>query len=73
MNLPRARLLKPIPFDRYRLLSGNSISPMAGDIVNLDQGYTSDDGQPMVLVYCLNDDGVYRYEAEVYEVELSPC
>ena len=73
MNLPRARLQKPIPPDRYRVLSGNSMSPMIGDVVNLDQGYTSDDGQPMVLVYCLHGDGSYRYEAEVYEVELSPC
>lgn len=50
----------------------NANPPKNGDIVNLDQGFTSPDGKPMALVYCVGDGGSILYEAEVYEFELGP-
>ena len=67
---PRARLLVEIPVERYRILSAERRTPRAGDVVMLDQGLTSEDGLPMVLVYfpAIGNDSLY--EAEVYESEL---
>jgi hypothetical protein len=48
---PHARLLVEIPVERYRILSAAGRIPQAGDIVVLDQGFTGEDGLPMVLVY----------------------
>ena len=67
---PRAELLNSIPSNRYRIHLPNSAPPEKGDIVTLDQGFTSPDGQEMVLVYLINTKGSYIYEAEVYESEL---
>ena len=71
-EVPRAELLNSIPSSRYRNLLENTDPPKQGDIVNLDQGFTSQDGQAMVLVYCNDEKGTSRYEAEVYESELGP-
>jgi hypothetical protein len=64
--------MNAIPLGRYRILRANVNPPDEGDIVNLDQGFTSPDGEPMVIVYCLGADGSMLYEAEVYEFELTP-
>jgi|GEM_PF-800374 len=68
---PKAKLMSSIPQERYRLLSANASRPKQGDIVSLDQGFTSSEGEPMVLVYLTNANGSILYEAEVYESELS--
>lgn len=68
----RARLLVPIPVERYTILSPSGRSPRVGDEVAIDQGFTSPDGLPMVLVYFCEREGVTQYEAEVYESELGP-
>lgn len=66
----RARLLVEVPAERYRVLSAEGRIPRAGDIVALDQGFTGDDGLPMVLVYFPAIGSESLYEAEVYESEL---
>ena len=66
---PHARLLIGIPVERYRI-SATGRPPQVGDIVVLDQGYTSEDGLPMVLVYFPSTGDDNLYEAEVYESEL---
>ena len=71
-NIPRAKLLNSIPHERYRIMLENTDPPKEGDIVELDQGFTNSDGQEMVLVYCVNKDQSVRYEAEVYDYELTP-
>ena len=68
----RAALLNAIPSSRYSNLLKNAEPPKQGDIVTLDQGFTSPDGQAMVLVYCIDENGTHRYGAEVYEYELGP-
>ena len=65
-----AILLNALPADRYTQTAGNCDPPSVGDIVALDQGFVSSNGDPMVLVYCYSKDGLIRYEAEVYESEL---
>ena len=69
-QIPRARLLTDVPVDRYRSFSAEGRRPRVGDIVALDQGYTGDDGLPMVLVYFPEAGSGCLYEAEVYESEL---
>ena len=69
---PRAELLNSIPSSRYRMMLENTEPPRQGDIVTLDQGFTNPEGQTMVLVYCIDEKGISRYEAEVYESELGP-
>lgn len=56
--------------ERYRILSAAGRTPRAGDIVVLDQGFTSKDGMPMVLAYFPAIGNSSLYEAEVYESEL---
>ncbi len=65
-----ARLLVEIPVERYRIISAEGRAPRVGDVVVLDQGFTGEDGLPMVLAYfpAIGDDSLY--EAEVYESEL---
>jgi len=67
---PRAKLLAELPPERYRLLTPVCRKPQVGDVLILDQGFTSSDGLPMVLAYfpALGDESLY--EAEVYESEL---
>ena len=67
-----AKLLSAIPTDRYTLHQNGGEAPSAGDIVVLDQGTVSSDGQPMCLVYSKREDGSTRYEALVFETELGP-
>ena len=66
----KARLRNAIPSDRCRLKPGISALPNAGDIVQLDQGFTGPDGQPMGLVYGVDSKGRHIFEAEVYDSEL---
>lgn len=66
----RARLLVEIPAERYRILSAAGRSPQAGDMVVLDQGFTGEDGLPMVLAYFQTIGNSSLYAAEVYESEL---
>ncbi|MEO1324544.1 MAG: hypothetical protein AAFV59_16250 [Pseudomonadota bacterium] len=44
--------------------------PNAGDIVHLDQGFTGPKGEPMGLVYGVDDHGKHLFEAEAYDSEL---
>jgi len=69
---PRAELLNAIPSNRYRIIMENTEPPKKGDIVTLDQGFTDKEGNEMVLVYCIDENGTWLYEAEVYETEISP-
>ena len=69
---PRAKLLVELPSDRYRILSPGGRAPRIGDVVVLDQGFTSPAGLPMGLVHFSDAIGANRYEAEVYDSELSP-
>lgn len=57
-----------IPEDRFRSLDGSA--PEIGDLIELDQGFTFSDGRPGSLVYGVDSEGKYRYEAEVYETEI---
>ncbi len=71
-GVPRAELLISIPARRYRIMLEGTEPPKRGDIVTLDQGFTSEEGKAMVLVYCIDKNGSSHYEAEVYESELGP-
>ena len=66
----KARLRNAIPSDRCRLKPGITTLPNSGDIVQLDQGFTGPDGQPMGLVYGVDSKGKHTFEAEVYDSEL---
>ena len=65
-----ARLIVEVRVERYRILSAEGRTPRVGDVVMLDQGFTGEDGLPMVLAYfpVIGDGSLY--EAEVYESEL---
>ena len=70
---PRAHLLVLLPPDRYRILQKqNGKAPQAGDVVQLDQGFTGPNGEAMVLAYGIDSDGQYIYEAELFETEIGP-
>lgn len=69
---PRAHLIASLPPDRYKISQDGGRAPSVGDVVQLDQGYTGEDGNPMVLVYGLSEDGHRLYEAEIYESEIGP-
>ncbi|MCP4120290.1 MAG: hypothetical protein GY751_00880 [Bacteroidetes bacterium] len=69
-NLPKAKLASSIPTERYRIISEKSNCPKEGDLVFLDQGFTDNNGEAMVLAYYVDDDDTLLYEAEVYESEL---
>jgi hypothetical protein len=66
----RAKLVVELPVERYRVLSSQGRSPRIGDVVVLDQSYTSADGLPMVIAYFPEIGSDCLYEAEVYESEL---
>ncbi len=69
----KAALLTNIPSDRARYISGNKNTfPQLGDIVQLDQGFTSENGKAMVLAYKIDSAGNFEWELEVYESELGP-
>ncbi len=71
-SLPRAQLQAELPPKRYALDNADGRAPIVGDILELDQGFTGNDGLPMVLAYCRDKNGSYIYSAEVYESELGP-
>ena len=68
---PRAKLLVQLPVGRYRIHTSEGRTPQIGDEVVLDQGFTSPEGLPMVLVY-FPALGESYYSADVYESELGP-
>ena len=69
-SLPKAKLKFYLPENRYHLSAKNIDPPKIGDVVYLDQGFSSPEGEPMALVYCIDASGNDLYDAEVYESEL---
>lgn len=67
---PTAKLLVDLPPERYRLLSQAHRAPQVGDVVVLDQGFTSAQGVPMVLAYFPSIATGSHYEAEIFESEI---
>jgi hypothetical protein len=68
MPMKRATLIAQIPAERVHSIDGSI--PKIGDIVVLDQGFTFPDGKPGGLVFCMDEEGKLRWEAEVYESEI---
>ena len=68
----RASLLVEVPPERVRVKDSDGRSPRVGDVVHLDQGFTSADGRPMVLAYFQDESGDILYEVEIYESEIGP-
>ncbi len=64
----KAKLVSNIPQSRFRTEIGRI--PKVGDVVVIDQGFTFEDGKAGCLVYLDNEDGIFEYEAEVYETEI---
>ena len=69
MKILKATLIAKIPEERVRSIDGST--PEIDDVIALDQGFTFPDGEPGCLVYGIDQDGKHRYEAEVYESEIS--
>ena len=69
MKSLKAILIAKIPEERVRSIDGSF--PEIGDVVALDQGFTFPDRKPGCLVYGIDQNDKYRYEAEVYETEIS--
>ena len=68
--MKNARLIKPIPKRRLRLISGDpSKLPAVGDLGEADQCYSGFWG-PMVLVCFASSDGKTEWEAEAYQSEI---
>ena len=65
-----AHLIASIPPQRFRSIDGTE--PLVGDVVMIDQGFTFPDGEPGCLVYGMNQNGNFSYEAEIYESEIGP-
>jgi len=68
-KIPKAKLISEIPKERYRSSGGVSV-PQVGDILELDQGFTSEDGKAMVIAYHPTAGGKESYEVELYETEI---
>ena len=69
----RARLVKPVPPRRTRLISGDGRTrPVVGDVGETDQGFAGPFGRDMVLVYVVTPDGGSEWELEAYSSELEP-
>ena len=67
----KAKLKSEVPLERLKFISGDKNDiPRAGDIVELDQGYTDDQGQAMVLAYTEEERLTSEWQLEVYESEL---
>ncbi|QDE38424.1 hypothetical protein FIV34_04015 [Luteibacter pinisoli] len=67
----KARLIAEIPVERVDFASGEGAAwPVIGDIVELDQGFTGPNGQPMGMVVCFNDDRSVRWAADVLDSEI---
>jgi hypothetical protein len=66
-----ARIKSIIPLNRVDLTSGDRVSvPAIGDIVELDQGFTGPNSQPMGIVHCRDAAGTIRWVADVMDSEL---
>ena len=51
--------------------SGNGSSlPAIGDIVDLDQGFTGPNGEPMGMIYCVDENGKIHWTADAFDSEL---
>jgi hypothetical protein len=71
LKMPNARLIFEIDETRIEQIPGRAaVKPEVGDLVDLDQGFTGTNGEPMGLVYCMNPDGSVRWGASVYDWEL---
>ncbi len=67
----RARVIARIPQDRVDPLLCDGVScPRIGDVVELEQGFTSPQGEPMGIAVCANEDGTIRWVADVFDAEL---
>ncbi|GLQ98177.1 hypothetical protein GCM10007863_25970 [Dyella mobilis] len=66
----KARLLVNIPPERVDEAAGNGPSAKAGDIIELDHGYTGPNGEPMGMVVCRNADGSIRWAGDVFDSEI---
>lgn len=67
---PRAVLLESIPSERLDYLIDADSQPKAGDIAELDQGFTGPNGESMRIVVCRNDDGSIRWAGDVMDSEV---
>jgi hypothetical protein len=68
---PNAKLISEIDATRVDLSEGDGVSlPNVGDLVFVDQGFTSADGRAMYLVYCQDLDGSTQLTADLSEDEL---
>lgn len=67
---PKARLLMTIPSGRADYMADADSQPKAGDIVELDQGYTGPNGEAMGIVVCRNEDGSIRWVGDVMATEI---
>lgn len=67
-----ARLRCDIPAERYSSESSVNPPPKAGDIVELDQGFTGPNGEPMVLAYTVAEAEDLEYWIKAFESELEP-
>jgi phage protein D len=70
-RLRKARMLVTLAVERLDCVQeGDASMPSAGDIVELDQGFTGADGKPMGIVVCRSEDGIFRWSAEVFDTEI---
>ena len=67
-KMKKATLIAKIPDKRFRTIDGSV--PEIGDIIVLDQGFTFPDGEPGCLIYGIDEEGKFRFEGEVYEIEI---
>lgn len=70
---PNARLASEIDDRRLELSECDGLTlPTVGDLVHVDQAFTSADGQQMYMVYCQHLDGRIKWAADLFESELEP-
>jgi hypothetical protein len=50
--------------------AGDGSQAKIGDIVELDQGFTGPNGEPMGMVVCRNADGSIRWVGDVLDSEI---
>lgn len=66
----KARLLVNVPPERLDEALGDGRQAKVGDIVELDQGFASSNGEPMGMVVCRNADGSIRWAGDVLDSEI---
>jgi hypothetical protein len=66
----KARLLANIPSERMDETVGDGSQSNVGDIVELDQGFTGPNGEPMGMVVCYNADRSIRWAGDVLDSEI---